>query len=166
MKVCRIITDVILVVLVILAAIIYVPKICNIQTYKVLSASMEPNYKVGSLIYVKKCTQDNIKEGDVITFYINENTLVTHRVVKINDETNGYITKGDANQIEDGGEVSFDNVIGKVVLDIAYLGYVSDFMNSIYGKCFLTAMFIIMIIMEQLPRALKRVNMETESRYE
>jgi len=67
---------------------------------------------------------DDIEVGDVITFYINDNTVVTHRVVDKDDDTESFRTKGDANEIEDGGSVAYDKVVGKVVLNVPYLGYI------------------------------------------
>ena len=58
------------------------------------------------------------------TFYINDNTVVTHRVVDKDDDTESFRTKGDANEIEDGGSVAYDKVVGKVVLNVPYLGYI------------------------------------------
>ena len=36
-----------------------------------------------------------------ITFYLDDNTLVTHRVVEIDKKNQTYTTKGDANEKED-----------------------------------------------------------------
>ena len=40
------------------------------------------------------------------------------------DDTESFRTKGDANEIEDGGSVAYDKVVGKVVLNVPYLGYI------------------------------------------
>ena len=55
----------------------------------------------------------DITTGDVITFYINEDTLVTHRVVGKESESGGFLTKGDANEVNDGGTVLYDNMLVK-----------------------------------------------------
>ena len=66
----------------------------GLKTYKVLSGSMEPEYHVGSVVYVEKSSIDDIEVGDVITFYINDNTVVTHRVIdKDNDDKYGRFIK-------------------------------------------------------------------------
>ena len=59
-----------------------------------------------------------------LTFYINDNTVVTHRVIDKDNDTESFHTKGDANETEDGGSVAYDKVVGKVVLNVPYLGYI------------------------------------------
>ena len=111
-KFIKIVTDILLVIVLVMAAVLYIPRLMGLKTYKVLSGSMEPEYHVGSVVYVEKSLIDDIEVGDVITFYINDNTVESFR------------TKGDANEIEDGGSVAYDKVVGKVVLNVPYLGYI------------------------------------------
>ena len=82
---------------------------------------MQPNYPVGSLVYVKKTQPDTINIGDVITFYINENSLVTHRVVDKDIDKRTFETKGDANEVKDGGKVSFDSWKGDILYTVSWL---------------------------------------------
>ena len=120
-KFIKIVTDILLVIVLVIAAVLYIPRLMGLKTYKVLSGSMEPEYHVGSVVYVEKSSIDDIEVGDVITFYINDNTVVTHRVVDKDNDTESFHTKGDA---EDGGSVAYDKVVGKVVLNVPYLGYI------------------------------------------
>lgn len=56
-----------------------------------------------SLILIKPKIED-IKEGDIISFYCNENhTKMLHRVINISKKNNQtyFLTKGDANQMDD-----------------------------------------------------------------
>lgn len=123
-KFIKIVTDILLVIVLVIAAVLYIPRLMGLKTYKVLSGSMEPEYRVGSVVYVEKSSIDDIEVGDVITFYINDNTVVTHRVVDKDNDTESFHTKGDANETEDGGSVAYDKVVGKVVLNVPYLGYI------------------------------------------
>lgn len=68
--------------------------------YAVASGSMEPEYKVGSLVFAKKAEPENIRPGDCITYTFGSST-VTHRVVAVDYEQRTCITKGDANEKED-----------------------------------------------------------------
>ena len=120
----KIVTDILLVIVLVIAAVLYIPRLMGLKTYKVLSGSMEPKYHVGSVVYVEKSSIDDIEVGDVITFYINDNTVVTHRVIDKDNDTESFHTKGDANETEDGGSVVYDKVVGKVVLNVPYLGYI------------------------------------------
>lgn len=120
----KIVTDILLVIVLVIAAVLYIPRLMGLKTYKVLSGSMETEYHVGSVVYVEKSSIDDIEVGDVITFYINDNTVVTHRVIDKDNDTESFHTKGDANETEDGGSVAYDKVVGKVVLNVPYLGYI------------------------------------------
>ena len=123
-KFIKIVTDILLVIVLVMAAVLYIPRLMGLKTYKVLSGSMEPEYHVGRVVYVEKSSIEDIEVGDVITFYINDNTVVTHRVVDKDNDTESLHTKGDANETEDGGSVAYDKVVGKVVLNVPYLGYI------------------------------------------
>ena len=112
-------------------------KLFNVQIYTVLSGSMEPNYHVGSLIYVKEINTKELKKGDVITFKLGGNTLATHRITEIVKEENKaykFRTKGDANESEDAKLVEPKEVIGKVMFTIPLLGYVSTYIQRPPGS--------------------------------
>nr|WP_317283096.1 signal peptidase I [uncultured Sellimonas sp.] len=83
-KICGFLSGVILLVLAVLAGILIIPKLMGYEEMAVLTGSMEPKYPVGSLIYVKEENPENLKVGDVITYRLSEDTVVTHRIVEIN----------------------------------------------------------------------------------
>lgn len=100
--------------------------------YTVMSGSMEPEYHVGSLIYVKSIDTNELKEGDVITFVADENnTIVTHRIEKIVNEngTRKFQTKGDANEAADAKLVHNKNVLGVPTFQIPILGYLAFYIQ-------------------------------------
>lgn len=123
-------------------------KLFGIQIYTVLSGSMEPEYKVGSLIYVVDTDVNALKENDVITFKITENVIATHRIVEVvNDNDNiKFRTQGDANDFEDEGLVDVENIVGKPVFSIPYLGYVANFMQTVSGKMITIGIGLLLII--------------------
>ena len=145
--------------------ITYLPGVIGFKSYRVLSASMEPEYHVGSLVYVKQVDMDSINTGDVITFHISESNLVTHRVVEKDSIRKGFITKGDANEVNDGGLVTYDSVVGKVMFDIPLLGYVSSFMSSLYGKCVVIGVLIVMMALEILYNRMEKMNCKKVLQY-
>lgn len=120
-----------------------IPRLFGLGIYEVASKSMEPDYPEGSLIYVKECDAGKIAENDVITFTLGSDTdyVMTHRVIRIEEEAHSFITKGDANEVEDAEPVSFDRVIGSPVLCIPYLGRAATLMNSTSGKIGIAAVF-------------------------
>lgn len=92
----------------------------GIRPAVVVSGSMEPAVKTGSLIFIDT-GYENQKAGDIAAFRTG-GTLVTHRLVEDTDE--GWITKGDANEDEDPWRVSDERIIGRAVFWIPVLGYI------------------------------------------
>ncbi|HBL40947.1 MAG TPA: signal peptidase I [Ruminococcaceae bacterium] len=86
----------------------------------VQTGSMEPEYPIGSSIVAKKVDASELKVGDVISFYSADpsmnHSIVTHRIKEINSENSVvcFVTKGDANDIDDKYQVSAGDVIGRV----------------------------------------------------
>ena len=126
------ISSTILVVLVVIfAALLVGARLIGLNVYTVLSGSMEPEYSVGDLIYVKKVAPESIRVGDPITFVLNEDLVVaTHRVIEVDTANQRFFTKGDANDVADANPVHFNNLIGKPVLAVPLLGYVSNWVQS------------------------------------
>lgn len=157
-KIWNIFTTIIVIIVVILACILFVPKIFGITPMAVLSGSMEPAYHVGGLVFVQKVDPENVTVGDAITFNVGAgDTVVTHRVIKINEKDKSFETKGDANENADGGEVAFANVKGRAMdFSIPLLGYVAVYLGSTKGMILLAAgmiiLFLISFIIDQLSK--------------
>jgi signal peptidase len=96
------------------------PTIMGYKFLTVLTGSMEPEIKVGSLVVVKETPIKELNVEDIIT-YKTKSSLITHRIVKIN-ENGSLITKGDANNTCDIGEINEDQLQGKVILRLNRLG--------------------------------------------
>ena len=127
-KFWNIISTVLIAAVIAAAAMVIGCRVAGMGMYAVLSGSMEPDYHVGSLIVVKPASAAELSEGDVITFTSGERTVVTHRITEVTEdgETPGvryFRTKGDANDTEDAGLVHENNVIGRPVIKLPYLGY-------------------------------------------
>lgn len=73
-----------------------VTKIGDYYIFYVASGSMEPTLNIGDVIISKQTNDYEI--DDIITYKI-DNSYVTHRIIKIENEQ--IITQGDANQSED-----------------------------------------------------------------
>ena len=110
-------------------------KFMGIHMYTVLSGSMEPEYPVGSLIFVKETPAEELAVDDVITFRLAGEVTATHRIVEIlPDDGLSFITKGDANDGPDNSHVVSGDVIGKVVYQIKKGGYFVDYVQRPPGK--------------------------------
>lgn len=151
-KIWNVVSTVLVAVFVLCAVFLMGSRILGYKVYTVISGSMEPTYSVGDLLYVKSVDVNTIKVGDPITFVLNENLVVaTHRVVRIDAANQHFYTKGDANQIEDGDPVHFNNVIGVPQFSIPKLGYVSDFIQNPPGMYITIGLGVILIILVFLP---------------
>ena len=142
-----------LVIIMVLSAIFLMGvRLMGYQCFNIISSSMEPEYCVGDLVYVKKVDPTTIQPGDVITFLVNENLVIgTHRVVRVDSQTQHFYTKGDANEIEDGSPVHFNNVIGVPKFSLPKLGYVSDFVQNPPGTYITLAVGLLFILIVFLP---------------
>lgn len=135
-----------------------VPKLFGYQIYNVLTQSMEPAMPVGSAIYVKRCDPQALRQGEIITYRLSEATglVQTHRVVESDTQAKQLITKGDANALPDVDPVSYERVVGKVVVCIPVLGTVSEMLHSGPGVTACVAIFALAIILWTLADKTKK----------
>lgn len=145
----KIISNVIVTLALLLVVLLIGFRLIGFQMYTVLSGSMEPTHKVGSVVYVRKVKEEKLKKDDVITYHLDKKTLSTHRIVEIvkDKETQEikYRTKGDANEDEDAVLVEYKDIKGKVIFSIPLLGYILTFINTPAGKIIATSIFVMLI---------------------
>ena len=132
-------------------------RLVGLTPYVVLSGSMEPTYPVGSLIYVKKTPAAEIQVGDAITFRLNgEGTIATHRVIAISSDGTQFTTQGDANDAPDGAPVLAQDLVGKPLFVIPYLGYLSHFITNPPGRYLTVAVLAALAALLILPDWIRR----------
>ncbi len=107
------------------------PNFFGIKTFVIISGSMEPNLKISDIVIIKKCEQNELKENDIISFRSGQ-SVITHRINQIIETENGveYITKGDNNNTKDNGTVKFNDIEGKYIGKIEYLGKVVLYLKN------------------------------------
>ena len=161
-------STVLVAIVVIFAVLLVGVRLFDIQVFSVISGSMEPDYPVGSLIYVKECDPSEVEVGEVITFVLSNETPATHRVIGIDKENECFYTQGDANydqaHFEATGEkiytedppVYFKNLIGKPVFTIPVLGYVAYYIQHPPGMYIAIAAGAVMLILVFLPDLFKK----------
>jgi signal peptidase I len=106
----------------------------GIQSFIVMSGSMEPAIPVGSVTYTLRLADYRV--GDVIAFKQGKNTI-THRIVDVSES--GYKTKGDANEEADTAIVPKSSVVGAQVYMFWNLGKLIMALKTIPG-------FIILLV--------------------
>ena len=108
---------------------------------------MTPKYPVGGMIYVKPVKFDDLKVGDVITYNASGGSgwIVTHRISQIDTNSGTIVTKGDANNAEDGS-ITYSAVIGKATdFCIPFLGEVVTKYQRDNGKLYTIIGIIILL---------------------
>ena len=111
----------------------------RLHVYTVLSSSMEPSIRKGSVIVSLAEPSFSYREHDIITFMVpgRQVTYVTHRIERI-QLPHGQVpmeifTKGDANTNGDSWVLSPGNIQGKEVVAIPLVGYVFYALHTVYG---------------------------------
>ena len=154
---CMLIDFIILVALMLIVSVL--PITGNYKIMTVISGSMEPAIKMGSLVVVKPTA--DYKIGDVITFGPVSKTKAptSHRIfdIKIVDGKPIYITKGDANNGPDTREVFQKDIIGKVLFDIPYVGYAVDFAKKPIGFSLIIIVPAAIIIIDEIKKIIKEI---------
>jgi|BioPla2DNA2_1021312.scaffolds.fasta_scaffold134495_1 signal peptidase I len=138
-----------------------------IKGFRVGTKSMEPFLKVNDVVFAKKASEKDLKEGDIITFetYIKEGSffgkvVVTHYIGKIEevDGVNIYKTQSysdyksetyDEHWLDKNGnktEITYDNIIGKYAFKIPWVGAIIYFIQSVFKNPILLALIIVNII--------------------
>lgn len=154
-KICNILLSIIFIVLIAVAGIMFVPRIMGYDGYTVISGSMEPNIPVGSLVYIKETSFENIEVGDVVTFKMGDN-VVTHRVNMIDEDNQLIQTKGDANDSADGSMLTMDNILGKMAFSIPFIGFITTYVRTPLSIAFICGIVFIIILLNFLPEIFEK----------
>ena len=128
---CNVIGTLILIAVIATSVPLAVPSLLGYEIYNVTSGSMEPALPVGSVIYVEHVKPETIQSGDIIAYYVDA-VVVTHRVVRNRIVEGVFVTKGDANEMEDIGNTRYRDFIGVVKYHFPFLGnYLMIYSNPI-----------------------------------
>lgn len=114
-----------------------VPNVFGVSVLQVKTGSMIPEYQIGTVVVAKKVDANELKVGDVISFYSLDQEISgevnTHRIVKIeyhgDDNRPVFTTKGDNNKENDKQKVWPEQIVGKVFYN---LGTVSGSVIGIF----------------------------------
>ena len=113
---------------ILVVALSVLPHLLPVQTFAVLSGSMEPTIPVGAIVVATPVPAAQLRLGDVITFQ-NPNhpdRLVTHRIRGIAPSAQGPLlrTQGDANPAPDAWVLQATQApVYRYLFQVPYLGY-------------------------------------------
>ena len=138
------------------------------SSYTVASGSMEPTVLTGSIAFVKPIHAKDLKSGDIISFLEPQrpNTTILHRIQSIKKANNqlSFVTKGDANNARDNWVVNENEVKGKLLFTIPYIGYLSEFMRKPLGFILLIGIPALLLIFMQIKMIRNSIEHEVERR--
>lgn len=128
-----------------------IPSIGALDVKIVKSGSMEPNIMTGAVVVVRETPSYGL--NDVITFTSEGASIpTTHRIIgtEMVDGQEYFVTKGDANEERDTNLVSPSDILGKVMVDIPYVGFILDFARQPVGFALLIGLPALLIILDEL----------------
>lgn len=133
-----------------------VPSLLGYAPMIVLTDSMaggnDDSFYGGDLIFIKTVKAEDVKTGDVISFFDpagNGSTITSHRVIEIINEDGkiSFKTQGDNNNSEDKVPVPAENLVGTYTgFRIAGAGRVAMFMQTTWGLIICVVLPIIFLI--------------------
>lgn len=107
-----------------------------IKPLVIASNSMYPKIHRGDIVLIKNIKPEDLKEGDVIRYRL-ENYYVVHRIKEIDKDNNGkyvFVTKGDNNNDVDLLPVKESQFEGIIVGRIKYVGYPTLLINELLNN--------------------------------
>ena len=124
-----------LLVLMLFALLVIVPKITGATPLTVLTSSMEPHLPPGTLIVVGPVNTDDLVIGDIATYQIHsgEPAVITHRITAISSSTDGtrsFQFQGDNNSLPDPYLVLSAQIQGRLWYSVPLIGYANNFVNG------------------------------------
>lgn len=131
--------------------------------YTIITPSMTPNINVYDVVIdVKVDKPEDVKINDVITFNSSipgvHGGTITHRVIAVSKDADGnyhYRTKGDFNLVDDGVDVEFKSIVGKVALRIPQLGRAQAFLATKTGWLFCVLVPALYVIIKDILKIIR-----------
>lgn len=112
-----------------------VAKIFGFGILEIQSGSMEKALSIGDIIIIKD--SENYEVNDIVTFKVDNDYLVTHRIIERNG--NIFKTKGDNNNTADEHKITKDKIEGKVI-------YNSKSLKWLYNHWILVVLVIFLFL--------------------
>jgi signal peptidase len=105
------------------------PKLFGFSNAVIISGSMSGAIEINDVVIARE--RPAYAPQDVILFEDFKGTIVCHRIVGLAED--GFITKGDANNVEDQPPIPQDRIFGKVIWVLPRVGLVQHYARSPLG---------------------------------
>lgn len=135
------------------------------KAYIITTESMKPTMRVGDVVIVEGCNEENIKTGDIVVLK-DEGEIITHRITQVIG-AGEYATKGDNNNITDPKTIKFSQIEGKKVIMIPLLGRLLLLLKNITYIIILIVVIILIYLRVKKIRKrkdLRRIKKEYEDK--
>ena len=121
-------------------------------TYVVLSDSMQPAIRMGSIVVVAQADPATLRPGDIISYTsaAPPHPTLTHRIVRISRDGDGRLTfktKGDYNVVEDPWDVHYSAKAGLVVAAIPLAGFAVAGMTTPIGRAAFGLLLVAVVLL-------------------
>ena len=133
----------------------------------VLTGSMEPTITPGDMIIYKGISEEDIKVGDILTFYMTQESMdnhsitYTHRVIAVKTDDLGQVAfqmQGDANETPDSILIPEERILGKVSVIVPWVGQIFLFVknNFLFVAGMILALILVGYFVVKLIKSSKR----------
>jgi len=123
----------------------------HIKPCIIMSESMEPTIMTGSICFIDEDV-GMYEVGDIVTYDKDDKSII-HRIVEITDE--GYITKGDNNDVVDPGIRAENDITGTFVYTIPKIGNVVLLVQNPVGLIAILAGLAFFVLIGVLLRSMR-----------
>lgn len=154
-KIWNIVTLLLVAAAALLVAAFWGPRLFGLQPYVFTSGSMEPQYPVGSMAYVRSVAPEQVQPGQVITFLVpGTDSVATHQVRETDADARVFYTQGINNRDENGqiipdaAPVPYENLIGTPVFCIPGLGNINRLCTTPPGIFLLPAAVVLVVLIQ------------------
>ena len=110
-----------------------VPRLVGLQSYAIVSGSMEPTLPVGGLVYAEPFSAEELVPGDIDAWRRDRNVILL-RVADHDPAAPGLVTRGAPHDCVQAHPALYDNVIGRAMGCVPAIGYFILALGSLPGK--------------------------------
>ena len=148
-----------------------IPSIMGVKVLQVVSESMKGTLNINDVIIAKKVDARSLNVGNIIVFK-KDGAVITHRITNIVKKYDKleFETKGDANNTPDKGTVKEENIEGKYICKIQYIGNILKFIKTPIGLTLVVTIPIIIMLLvilkERKATELKAIRREKRLKYD